>query len=189
LASNAIQLTSPTVDLVITAVIAWIALQFCARDWPQLRPLLTTYTLDQRSWWVPVVMLGLIPVFMESYCWTLDWLGVATVSELEPFFDHDWPIWIAFVLSSAAPGIFEELAFRGFILGRLLQVMRSRDALLAQAAMFSLLHLNPLVFVSHFVVGLLLGITRLRTGSLWPCIGLHMLWNGWVLFDELVTVW
>ena len=83
--------------------------------------------------------------------------------------------------------MFEELAFRGVIQSRLERVMNRRDALIVQAAMFSALHMMPLVFVSHFVMGVGFGWLRNRTGSLWPGVLLHMAWNAWVLTEEWIA--
>ena len=69
---------------------------------------------------------------------------------------------------SLTPALFEELAFRGVIQSGLTSVVRSREAWLIQAALFSVLHLSPVVFPSHFVMGLTFGYLRLKSRSLYP---------------------
>jgi membrane protease YdiL (CAAX protease family) len=49
--------------------------------------------------------------------------------------------------------------------------------------MFAVWHLNPLQFPGAFAGGLVLGWLRHRTGSLWPCIWLHALFNGIVVAE------
>ena len=65
--------------------------------------------------------------------------------------------------------------------------LRRNEALVVQAALFSVVHLLPLVFVSHFVFGLLLGQVRRWTKSLYPCVALHALWNASVFAGELLS--
>jgi membrane protease YdiL (CAAX protease family) len=89
------------------------------------------------------------------------------------------------LLISLMPGIFEELAFRGVIQSTLEHVFDRREALVIQAALFSVLHLLPLDFPSHFVMGLCLGYMRLRTKSLYPGMILHASWNAFILCQEL----
>lgn len=51
--------------------------------------------------------------------------------------------------------------------------------------MFSILHLSPIIFPSHFLMGLALGFLRMRSKSLYPGMLLHGGWNAWVVSQEL----
>lgn len=96
-----------------------------------------------------------------------------------------WPLWTPFVLSALAPGIFEELAFRGYVMARLDRLLTPLETLLVQAALFAVLHLGVFIFPSHFLIGLVLGIVRRRTGSLYPGMVVHGLWNAFVIWSDL----
>jgi len=78
-----------------------------------------------------------------------------------------------------APAIVEEVAFRGSVQGSLEQVFSRRDAL------FGLLHLLPLVFPSHVLMGLCFGFLRNRSKSLYPGMLVHGGWNAWVIYSEI----
>ena len=54
-----------------------------------------------------------------------------------------------------------------------------------QAALFSMLHLGVAIFPSHFVIGLVLGVLRRRTRSLYPGMAVHLTWNAAVVWAEL----
>jgi uncharacterized protein len=56
---------------------------------------------------------------------------------------------------------------------------------LLQAVLFSLLHLGLAIFPSHFVIGLVLGLLRRRTRSLYPGMAVHMTWNAAVVWADL----
>ena len=87
-------------------------------------------------------------------------------------------IWI---LSTAAMS--EELAFRGYPFQRLLQaVQRPWIAILVLSILFGTIHLkNPAATVSGFtitiLIGVLLALAYVRTGSLWLAWGIHFGWN------------
>ena len=82
------------------------------------------------------------------------------------------------LLAEALP---EELVFRGLIQGRLLRMTGSWAAILVQAALFMLFALvigaveglMDASFIATF--GVVLGILRVVTGSLWAPIGFHLL--------------
>jgi membrane protease YdiL (CAAX protease family) len=123
-------------------------------------------------------------VVMAAYMKVLRYLGVPFLSMSADFVRAKWPFWSAFVLISVMPAVFEELAFRGMVQSALQRVLGPREALLIQGALFSILHLNPLVFPSHFAMGVGFGYLRQRFGSLYPGMLLHASWNLLVLLRE-----
>jgi membrane protease YdiL (CAAX protease family) len=98
---------------------------------------------------------------------------------------HDYALWQLLALYSLAPAVCEEIAFRGIIFDRLRPVLGEREAWLVQAALFSVLHLSPVIFLTHFAMGLIFGWLRMRTGSLIPGMILHAAWNAVIILLEL----
>ena len=84
------------------------------------------------------------------------------------------------------PGVFEEIVFRGYVMARLEELLSPRETLVVQAALFSVLHLGVAIFPSHFGIGILLGLVRRRTGSLYPGMAVHVSWNALVVWSELL---
>jgi membrane protease YdiL (CAAX protease family) len=80
-------------------------------------------------------------------------------------------------------GIGEEIVFRGFIQNWLQQYSSGWMPIVVTSALFSLAHwghgLGP---ITLFGFSLLLGYVFRQTGSLLPCIALHMLNNGFSVF-------
>jgi len=70
-------------------------------------------------------------------------------------------------------------------MSRLDRLLTARESLLVQAALFSLLHLGVVIFPSHFVIGLVLGVLRRRTRSLYPGMAVHASWNAIIVFAEM----
>ncbi|MCC7079479.1 MAG: CPBP family intramembrane metalloprotease [Burkholderiales bacterium] len=85
--------------------------------------------------------------------------------------------WIALVVATP---IFEELLYRGFVFeGIRASRLGGLGAVLITALIWTLIHqeYDPLEFAMIFIVGLMLGIARLRTGSVLLTIVMHMLHN------------
>jgi membrane protease YdiL (CAAX protease family) len=133
-------------------------------------------------------LLRVASVFVLSlscYYALLTALGVPLIHYLPIYRAAHWPLWSAFLLISLLPGIIEEIGFRGIIQSALVRITGAREAWLIQAAIFSILHLSPLMFADHFLMGLCLGYLRSRSRSLYPGMALHAAWNALVLMPEI----
>jgi membrane protease YdiL (CAAX protease family) len=72
----------------------------------------------------------------------------------------------------------EELAFRGYVQTTLGLRRRPLAAVLAAAALFALLHMNPVLFPALVVLGAVFGWLVWRAGSIWPAVLAHAVNNG-----------
>lgn len=85
--------------------------------------------------------------------------------------------WIALVVATP---VFEELLFRGFVFAGILASPLGRTgAVLITAMAWTWVHyeFDPLEFTLIFVIGVTLGVARLRTGSLPLVIAMHVLYS------------
>lgn len=71
----------------------------------------------------------------------------------------------------------EELVFRGVVQSAL-QKYGSWVALIGSSLMFAAIHGPSVIFVDAFVMGLLFGAVFRLSGSIWPAITLHIVYNG-----------
>jgi membrane protease YdiL (CAAX protease family) len=71
----------------------------------------------------------------------------------------------------------EETFFRGFLLPGLARAMPAWAAVVTSALVFGVAHADLGSLVPLVVIGLVVGVLRWRTGSLWPGIALHALNN------------
>jgi len=81
------------------------------------------------------------------------------------------------VVIAVLPALAEEIVMRGVLLPSLVRPLGTSGAVLASAAAFAAIHLDPYRFLFTFSIGLVLGVLRLRTGSLWPPILAHATLN------------
>lgn len=103
----------------------------------------------------------------------------------ERLFESDFGIWGGILRVIVLAPIVEELIFRGVIFSGFQRIYPAFLAILFSAVLFSLFHLNPWQLVPTFLLGLLLGLIRLRTGSLLAAIFIHALHNGMIFFSVL----
>ncbi len=90
-----------------------------------------------------------------------------------------WPALYGIAVIIFAPA-FEEAFFRGFLFAGFKQSrLGSVGTIILTSLGWALLHLqyNFLGIALIFGLGILLGIVRLKTGSLWSAVSLHALWN------------
>ena len=86
------------------------------------------------------------------------------------------------------PGLMEEFAFRGILHG-LFRRWGDGFAVLSTAILFGVMHGNFVQMPFAFLVGLVLGFVRVKTGTLWVCCAVHAFNNLIsVLFDFLSGV-
>ncbi|QDU67610.1 type II CAAX prenyl endopeptidase Rce1 family protein [Engelhardtia mirabilis] len=90
----------------------------------------------------------------------------------------DRPLIVALFLVAISPAICEELLFRGAVLTGLRRDLSVGKTLGWQALLFALAHGSVHRLVPTASLGLILGLLRLRTGSILPCIALHASYNG-----------
>lgn len=171
-------------DAFISGCSAFLVMAFSFHDWRLLASLLDlrNLRLNGAAW----IALGVVVtvVALQVYFFLLGSLGIPTYRSWPSFQEDGWSLSSAFVLVAVMPGVFEELAFRGLIYQGLCRVMSRREALLVQAMAFSVLHLSPWIFLSHFLMGLSLGLLRDSTRSLYPGMLAHACWNAWIIADE-----
>jgi sodium transport system permease protein len=107
-------------------------------------------------------------------------ISQAVEKALERMLEHIPSLGMAVVLFAAVPAVCEELAFRGFILTGLERGHRTRSAILLSALLFGFMHVLISLFQQLFnatLLGLVLGLLAVRSGSIVPGIVFHFLNN------------
>jgi membrane protease YdiL (CAAX protease family) len=179
-------LAPTTTDLARTIAVGLLALALTARAWPDLVPLLGTTGGLRGLLFAGGAFLALLG-FGAVYFGAFHRLGFPTMRYTDDHVAAGWPAWSSYLLVAVGPGVTEELLFRGYVMSRLSRALTPTETLLVQSALFSLVHFSPVIFPSHFVIGLALGLVRQQTGSLYPGMLVHAAWNGRVVWRELAA--
>ena len=88
------------------------------------------------------------------------------------------PVWLTLLVFAVAPGICEEIAFRGFILSGFGHSGRRGLAIVLSSLAFGLMHMIPQQIFNAALLGMVLGLIAYRGNSLFPCIAFHICYNG-----------
>ncbi|MBL8849033.1 MAG: CPBP family intramembrane metalloprotease [Planctomycetaceae bacterium] len=87
-------------------------------------------------------------------------------------------IWLPLLAFAVAPAICEELAFRGFILSGMQHSGRPWLPIVLSSVAFGVVHMIPQQVFNAILLGLVLGLLAIRSGSLVPGVIFHLLFNG-----------
>jgi len=90
-------------------------------------------------------------------------------------------LWSALLDYSLLAPLLEECMFRGVILGALIGPLGRRGSMWASSLMFATLHLTPITFVHHTLLGLVCAHARLESRSLLLPIVIHGVYNAIVV--------
>jgi sodium transport system permease protein len=85
------------------------------------------------------------------------------------------------LILAVLPAACEELTFRGFILTGLRRRFSTGIAIVFSSLLFALYHFNVFQFVPAFLLGLILGLLAVRTGSILPGVLFHFIHNSTLL--------
>jgi sodium transport system permease protein len=88
---------------------------------------------------------------------------------------------VYFLVLAVLPPVCEELAFRGFILAGLQRAFRPQTAILLSAFLFALYPMNVFGFAPHFLLGVVLGVVAVRSGSVLPAMLFRLVYQSLVI--------
>lgn len=152
-----------------------------------LRQRLGLVPMQEAAWWYVVIAVGAwLPAILGlGLAMVLTRVLPADETAKNLYQQMTWAAAGPFILFIAlAPGIFEELLFRGYIQRRLLERWPAWAAILVASLLFALLHVMPHAIVFAFPIGVWLGIVAWRTGSVWPGVICHAFINGsWNIYQ------
>jgi hypothetical protein len=164
-------------ELFIFVGVTWVLLRSASYEpWsytgliaPRLAPSVMGFALGVANFFACVVPIQYVAQSLAPE-WLRDMFDVSRV------FESQSPAELALMLAgvSIAAPICEELFFRGLFQKGLLSSSLSRvSAVVVTAVVFSAFHLDPVGFLARVELGVLFGVLRLYTGSLWPSIFAH----------------
>lgn len=100
-----------------------------------------------------------------------------TAEALKSMATHTVPLPLMLLAFAVAPAICEEIAFRGFIFSGFQRSGKVRVAVILSSLAFGVVHLIPQQAFNAALLGIVLGAICLRTGSLFPSIAFHFVYN------------
>ena len=93
----------------------------------------------------------------------------------------DIPVWQMLFFFAVLPGIFEEIAFRGVLLHGLRSQLKPLQLVLVAGIVFGFFHVDLFRIPPTSLLGVLLVIAVIRSGSIYPAMAWHALHNALAL--------
>jgi len=128
---------------------------------------------------IAITMVDNIVIFLYNEVYEA-LFGTPSLPEIDYYVDdseYDLILALSFISTVIAAPVVEEILFRGYILDAIREMHGDAVAVLGSAALFGALHLVPYVVGMAAIGGVIYGWVRIKTGSLWPSIVSHMVWN------------
>ena len=94
------------------------------------------------------------------------------------------PAWLLLLAVALTPAVCEEFLFRGFVLSAFDRPGRGHVAVVLSAVAFGAVHMIPHQVFYATLLGLVLGLLAIRTGSIWPGLTFHAVFNGIAVLRE-----
>jgi len=126
---------------------------------------------------LPLLLQPLAGTLQQSLKWFFPDLPAAFKEALAPISDPSIPLFKVIAVIALAPAVCEELAFRGFILSGFARKGRTTVAIIFSALLFGVMHMIPQQVFNAFLLGLVLALLALRSGSLLPGVIFHFINN------------
>lgn len=148
-------------------------------------------TLQQWMMWLPaMVVLGLSTwtIAHEVFYYSQKLIGTIDANRLGDVAKfanqlRELPLVFVLFVFAITPAVCEEFFFRGFVLGSLSR-FSTVTAVVVSSLLFGLMHVltSNVLMVERFLptalIGVLLAVIALRTGSIWPGMIFHAIHNG-----------
>ena len=100
---------------------------------------------------------------------------------------HEYGNYIMIVSVALFPALFEELAYRGFLMQKLLRVVETREAIYITTILFFLIHFSMISFFWMLPFAFLLAYVRIKTNTLWYGVVMHFFFNLTACLVEIYT--
>jgi uncharacterized protein len=143
------------------------------------------------QWWLPLVpVLTLVQLFGMSIINVLVVLPFTGGNFENPQIEaltggaplSTWDLGLLLILVAVIAPIAEEIFFRGMLYPVLRRRWSANVAIVLNGFLFALIHFIPILIPGLLFVGIVLAWVRERSDSIIPCILLHAMQNGIVLF-------
>ncbi|MBC6109339.1 CPBP family intramembrane metalloprotease [Pedobacter sp. CCM 8938] len=98
---------------------------------------------------------------------------------------HKYGTYLMFASMALYPAIFEELAYRGYLMQKLLTVVDEKEAIYISSILFFIIHFSFLSIFWLLPFALFLGYLRIKTKTIWYGVFVHFFFNLTACFLDL----
>jgi hypothetical protein len=140
---------------------------------------------DSELWWLPLGAAAGAYVSIIIYSLVLTSIGADAAApkqeDLDELFESRAVLPLAGIATVLMAPLAEEVFFRGFIFGGLIRPLGLFGAMAVSGFVFAIFHVTSVetlgVILPFGLIGMLFAWLYYRTGSLWPSVAAHLIFN------------
>ncbi|WP_316842438.1 type II CAAX endopeptidase family protein [Pedobacter gandavensis] len=173
-----IKKSSLATEIFFQGLLAFSAIAFFLSDWKDNKSLLKWSSFSLKKIIVIVLLTTLSAVIVHFLVELLnDELFNQRQSYYSPYSSYKYSKFLMIFFMAICPAIFEELAYRGYLLGKLLKVVDRNEAIYISSALFFLIHFSFFSFFWLLPFAMILAFLRIKENTLWYGIIIHFTFN------------
>ena len=133
------------------------------------------------------VLAVVITMVLYPFCGVLSEVGSLLGPNVLQVFENtmqDKSLFENIISTAVVPAVFEEFFFRGAIYGGIKRARGARSAIIWTSILFGMFHMNIQQFLYAAVLGVVFGIFREITGSMWTGMLCHFVNNALAVVDS-----
>ncbi|HZX57824.1 MAG TPA: CPBP family glutamic-type intramembrane protease [Mucilaginibacter sp.] len=176
-------------SIVFDAFLAIVAVIFFAINWSKLKSVLVwhNFSISKLLRYCGIAVAGsLVISFVVG--WINRSLFSTDFSYYEFYASHRHSILLAIFFVAVMPALFEELGYRGFLLGKLMLVTDTKQAIFISSFVFAIMHRSVISLFWLIPFALLLGHVRTKEKTLWYGVCMHFCFNFTAVMLEIISV-
>ncbi|WP_214070465.1 CPBP family glutamic-type intramembrane protease [Mucilaginibacter sp. dw_454] len=165
-------------SVLFDTLLAVVAVAFFSLDWKNNKSILAWRNFSVTRL-LSYIILAVAGSLFVSY--TIGWLNQTLFSKQLSYYwlysnlSYGKVIMVIFV--AIMPALFEELAYRGYLLQKLLFITENKQAIFISAFLFSIMHMSLISIIWLIPFALLLGYVRVKENTLWYGVVMHFSFN------------
>lgn len=159
-------------------IMAVVAIFFFTLIWKDVKGLLSWQNFSIKK---ALVYVGITILFSTVVQLSVSWLNKSLFNDefyyYFAFARFKYPLVLMISVIALMPAIFEELAYRGFLMGGLLKLLDARQAIFISSFLFALIHLSLISFFWLLPFALFLAYIRQKENTIWYGVLVHFVFN------------
>ena len=160
---------------IIMAVVAMVVFFIL---WKDVKGLLSWRNFSFKK---AITYIGITILFSSVVQLSVSWLNRSLFNDefyyYFAFSRFKYPLVLMLSVIALMPAIFEELAYRGFVMGGLLKLLDARQAIFLSSFLFALIHLSLISFFWLMPFALFLAYIRKKENTIWYGVLVHFVFN------------
>ena len=176
-------------SIVVDVFLALVSVIFFAINWSRLKGVLIWHNFSAlRLFGYCCIAIGGSLVVNFIVGWINRSLFNTDFSYYQFYASHRHSVALAVFFVAVMPALFEELGYRGFLLGKLMLVTDAKQAIFISSFVFAIMHRSIISLFWLIPFALLLGHIRVKENTLWYGICMHFCFNFTAVMLEIIQV-